>query len=88
MTARLCLYETGSSVETVLVDGRVVVEGGRVLAVDEAALADEVTHDAAVYHVRNAEGRRRAAELEPYFREMYRQAWEVDVGAHAFGPEA
>ena len=34
------LAETGSAVDTVLVDGRVVVEGGRVLGVDEAALRD------------------------------------------------
>jgi 5-methylthioadenosine/S-adenosylhomocysteine deaminase len=31
--------DAGSSVDTVLVDGRVVVEGGRVLTVDEAAVA-------------------------------------------------
>jgi cytosine/adenosine deaminase-related metal-dependent hydrolase len=79
--------ENGSSVDTVLVDGRVVVEGGRVLTVDEAALAAEVSRDAAAFHARNGEGRRRAAELEPYFREMYRRAWQVDVGTNAFAPE-
>jgi len=76
--------ENGSSVDLVMVDGRIVVEGGRVLTVDEAAVAAEVTRDAAAFHARNAEGRRRAAELEPYFRAMYDRAWRVDVGVPAF----
>jgi len=76
--------ENGSSVDLVMVDGRIVVEGGRVLTVDEAAAAAEVTRDAAAFHARNAEGRRRAGELERYFRAMYDRAWQVDVGIPAF----
>jgi 5-methylthioadenosine/S-adenosylhomocysteine deaminase len=76
--------ENGSSVDLVMVDGGIVVEGGRVLTVDETAVAAEVTRDAAAFHARNAEGRRRAAELEPYFRAMYDRAWRVDVGVPAF----
>ena len=75
--------ENGSSVDLVMVDGRIVVEGGRVLTVDETAVAAEVTRDAAAFHARNAESRRRAAELEPYFQAMYDQAWRVDVGVPA-----
>ena len=76
--------ENGSAVDMVMVDGRIVVEGGRVLTVDEAAAAAEVTRDAAAFHARNAESRRRAAELEPYFRAMYDRAWGVDVGVRAY----
>jgi cytosine/adenosine deaminase-related metal-dependent hydrolase len=76
--------ENGSSVDTVLVDGRVVVEGGRVLTVDEAAVADEVTRDGAAFHARTAGGR--AAVFAPYFREAYARCWAVPVGTQAFGP--
>jgi 5-methylthioadenosine/S-adenosylhomocysteine deaminase len=37
----LCYTENGSSVHTVIVDGTVVVEDGRVLTVDEESLAEE-----------------------------------------------
>jgi hypothetical protein len=70
-----------------MVDGRVVVEGGRLLTVVEAAVAVEVTRDAAEFHARNAEGRRRAPELDAYFCAMYERCWQVDVGKRAFGPE-
>jgi 5-methylthioadenosine/S-adenosylhomocysteine deaminase len=79
--------ENGSSVHTVLVDGRVVVEAGRLLTVDEAAVAAEVSADAAAFHARRAAtGRPRAEDLAPYFREAYARCWQVDVGAEAFGP--
>lgn len=80
--------ENGSSVDTVLVDGRVVVEGGRLLTVDEAAAAAEVTRDAAAFHARqDGAGRSSAGDLAPYFREAYARCWVVDVGTRAFGPE-
>lgn len=76
-----------SAVDTVMVDGRVVVEGGRVLTVDEAAVAAEVTRDGAAFHARTGgPARARAAELVPYFRQAYARCWTVDVGARAFGP--
>jgi 5-methylthioadenosine/S-adenosylhomocysteine deaminase len=74
------------AVDTVLVDGQVVVEGGRVLTVDEAALAAEVTADAAAFHGRAASAQAGAAELAPYFREAYARCWAVPVGTQAFGP--
>lgn len=79
--------DAAAAVDTVLVDGRVVVEGGRVLTVDEAAVAAEVTRDAAAFHARNAQtGRPGAERLAPYFREAYRRCWDIEVGTEAFGP--
>jgi 5-methylthioadenosine/S-adenosylhomocysteine deaminase len=37
----LVRYATGTDVESVLVNGRLVVGGGRVLTIDEPALLDE-----------------------------------------------
>lgn len=79
--------DAGASVDMVMVDGRIVVEGGRCTTVDEAAVAAEVTEHAAAFHARNAAARRLTAEMAPYFRKMYDRSWQIDVGAHAFGPE-
>jgi 5-methylthioadenosine/S-adenosylhomocysteine deaminase len=78
--------ENGSSVDMVMADGRIVVEGGRVLTVDEAAVADEVTRDAAAFHARNATAWPHAGELDARFRQMYARCWQTDVGVEAFGP--
>jgi 5-methylthioadenosine/S-adenosylhomocysteine deaminase len=78
--------EGATAVDTVMVDGRIVVEGGRVLTVDEAAVAAHVTRDAAAFHARSAGGRALASDLEQYFRRMYERASQVDVGTNAFGP--
>jgi 5-methylthioadenosine/S-adenosylhomocysteine deaminase len=77
--------ENGSSVDLVMVDGRIVVEGGRVLTLDESAIADEVTRDAAAFHARQPAPTAAAAELERHFRRMYRQCWQTEVGIDAFG---
>lgn len=77
--------ENGSSVDMVMVDGRIVVEGGRVLTIDEPAIADEVTRDAAAFHSRQPAASAHAAELDTHFRRMYRRSWETDVGVDAFG---
>jgi cytosine/adenosine deaminase-related metal-dependent hydrolase len=78
--------ENGSSVDMVMVAGRIVVEGGRVVTVDEAAVADEVTRDAAAFHARHGGARAHAAELDAHFRRMYARCWETDVAVEAFGP--
>jgi len=79
--------DAGASIDMVMVDGRIVVEGGRCTTVDEAAVAAEVNEDAAAFHARNAVARRLTAEIAPYFRQMYDRSWQIDIGAHAFGPE-
>ena len=79
--------DAGASVDMVMVDGRIVVEGGRCTTVDEAAVAAEVSQDAAAFHARNAAARRLTAKIAPYFRQMYDRSWRVDVGTNAFGPE-
>jgi guanine deaminase len=62
----LVYVETGASVETVLVDGRVVVDQGRVTTVDEARLRAEAQDAADRIRAINADARLLAEQLHPY----------------------
>jgi guanine deaminase len=57
--------ETGAAVDRVLVGGRLVVDQGRVLTVDEAALRRQAQQAADRLDAANAEGRHLAAVLRP-----------------------
>jgi len=77
---QLVYCETGSSVRDVVVAGELVVENGKLLTLDEAAILAEVADLAPALGVGMAELRHAAAELEPYYREVYLRAMARDVG--------
>ncbi len=77
---QLVFCENGSSVTMTMVAGRVVVENGRVLTVDEAQLKAEVRELAIEFRSGLAATAEAAAELEPYYREMVLRAAATDVG--------
>ncbi len=77
---QLVFCENGSSVAMTMVAGRVVVEDGKVLTVDEAALRAEVRDLAREFRSTLAATGEAAAKLEPYYREMVLRAAAVDVG--------
>jgi cytosine/adenosine deaminase-related metal-dependent hydrolase len=85
LVQQLVYAENGSSVETVLVDGRIVVDKGRVTTLDEAAVTAEVVRDAAAFHAGRQAGGQPAAELERYFHAMYERCWRTDVGMNRLG---
>lgn len=62
----LVYVETGAAVDTVLVGGRVVVRGGRVLTVDEERLRARAQAAAERVRAQNASGFALAAEIAPY----------------------
>jgi 5-methylthioadenosine/S-adenosylhomocysteine deaminase len=62
------------------VAGEVVVEHGRVLTVDEAALKAEVRELATEYRSGLAATAKSAALLSPYYRKMYLRALATEVG--------
>ena len=63
-----------------MVAGEVVVEDGRVLTVDEAALKAEARELALRCQGEFARTEAAARALEPFYREMYLRALKVDVG--------
>jgi guanine deaminase len=70
----LVYAETGASVETVLVDGRVVLEGGRVTTVDEASIYARARAAAERQQRDSAQARALAAQLAPYVATACRPA--------------
>jgi 5-methylthioadenosine/S-adenosylhomocysteine deaminase len=84
---QLVYCETGSSVRDVIVAGTPVVENGRLLTLDEAAILAEIAALAPKLGAQMAALRRDAAELEPYYRALYLRAMERDVGISRRGGE-
>jgi cytosine/adenosine deaminase-related metal-dependent hydrolase len=83
--ARQLVYtESGRGVESVMVDGRMLVRNRVVESIDEDALRREVAglmrHFIADY---DALVKSRAAAL-PYLLEAHRRAWQPDIGMHRF----
>jgi guanine deaminase len=72
--AALVYAQTAADVDTVLVGGRVVLRGGRVLTVDEERLRARAQEAADRVRTRNAEAWALASQLEPYLTEACRGA--------------
>ena len=70
----LVYVESGVDVDTVLVDGRLVVQAGRVLTVDEARLRARAQEAAERVRAKNAAGWALAEALTPYIAEACRAA--------------
>lgn len=77
---QLLFCETGSSVTHTIVAGRLVVENGRLLTVDEAALKAEIREAMRESAATFARIEAHAARLMPYYREMLERTRAVDVG--------
>ncbi len=85
--ARQLVYtESGRAVESVIVDGRIVMKDRKAKTIDEDALRREVTglmrHFIADYEAIVA-SRKRAL---PYMLEAHRKVWQADVGMNRFIP--
>ena len=78
--------ENGSSVRTVLVNGRVVVDEGTLTTLDLGALREEGNEIALKAVADNRAAREQYDRLRPYFEEMHRRAMAYDLGFNAFPP--
>jgi guanine deaminase len=81
---QLVFTESGRGVRTVIVDGRVVVRGGKLTTIDERALREEVAelmvelrHDIAQVVDRNA-------AMMPWLMEAHRRTWATDIGLERY----
>jgi 5-methylthioadenosine/S-adenosylhomocysteine deaminase len=71
-----------SSVDTVLVEGQVVIRGGRMARVDETALLREGTELGREYVARSEPAFEFGRSLMPSVTEGYRRAVAQNVGVH------
>lgn len=84
---QLVYGESGRAVETVLVDGRVVMRARKLATIDEDALRQEIQELGARFHGEYAEVKARNERLLPHLKAAHRKAWGLDVGLHRFvGP--
>lgn len=77
---QLVFCEKGFSVDSVVVDGRFVVEQGKVISMDEDAVIQKIRDkaDRLVAEIDRASSR--ARELEPYIKSAYNMCVKQDVG--------
>jgi cytosine/adenosine deaminase-related metal-dependent hydrolase len=80
----LVYSENGTSVDTVLVDGEIVVENGRLTRVDEDALLAEFREAIPEFLAEYAKAETLNARLAPYYAEAYRRCHAEDVGMNRF----
>ena len=76
---QLVFCENGSSVTMTMVAGKVVMQDGKVLTVDEEAIKAEVREMMIFYRKEIEKTRISAAKLEPYYRKMYLRCASTDV---------
>lgn len=77
---QLVYCANGSSVTMTMVAGRVVVDHGRIVTVDEAAIKQEIRDRMPTVRHQLAATATAAKRLEPYYREMYHRAAVTNVG--------
>ncbi len=77
---QLVYCENGSSVVMTMIAGKIVVQDGKVLTVDEEAVKAEVHEMMKAYRVEATKAAQAASRLEPYYREMYLRCAARDVG--------
>jgi cytosine/adenosine deaminase-related metal-dependent hydrolase len=83
--ARQLVYtETGRSIDTVIIDGRVVMKDRVVQTIDEDALREEI-RDLMRGYIADYDDILKSRETAlPHMLEMHRRIWNVDIGLQRF----
>ena len=81
LTNQLVFYENGRSVDTVIVEGNILMRDGQLSSIDETAVIDEAQHIAERLRRDNRQAFERVKQQMPYFQTMYhrtmQQAFDV-----------
>ncbi|MCX5514373.1 amidohydrolase [Kaistia algarum] len=80
----LVYCENGSSIETVMVAGNIVVQDGKLTTIDEDAILEEVHELVPAWLAQHAEVEKRNQVFRPYFAEMHRRATLRDIGINRY----
>ena len=84
----LVYCENGSSIDLVMVNGRVVCRGGKLTLVDEETILAEVRETVPRWLAEHARVEAQNAVFEPYFAEIHRRATLQDVGMNRYAGDA
>jgi 5-methylthioadenosine/S-adenosylhomocysteine deaminase len=76
--------ESGRGVETVIVDGRVIIADRKITTIDERALREEVAGLMQVLRKDIDAVVRRNDAMLPYLMEAQRRTWEIDIGLNRY----
>lgn len=80
----LVYSENGSSIETVMVAGRIVMQDGRLTTVDEEAVFGEIAELLPAYLAEHAELERRNAIFEPVMAEIHRRCTQMNISLNRY----
>lgn len=83
----LVYCENGSSIETVMVNGEVVVQDGRLTRVDERALLAELRSLMPAFTAQHEATEAANRRLEPAFAAIHRRCNAMDIGLHRLGTD-
>ena len=81
---QLVFTESGRGVETVIVDGRVVVRDRKITTIDERALREEVADIMKVLRKDIDAVVARNQRMMPYLMEAHRRTWAADIGLNRY----
>ncbi|MBD9488008.1 amidohydrolase family protein [Ensifer sp. ENS11] len=80
----LVYSENGSSIEIVMVAGRIVVQDGRLTTIDEQSVFNEIAELVPAYLAEHADLERRNKIFEPVMSEIHRRATHMEIGLNRY----
>lgn len=83
LTNQLIFCEHGYSVDTVIIEGSIVVKDGKLLGIDEISILEEVKEASKRFFEGNTEAYEEAKKFEGYVCTMYFKCMKKDIGLNA-----